>query len=206
MKAPDVDPSDGAESSVSTSLLGRLQAQEGPAWERLVGLYGPTVRGWCRHLGLAPEDAADVGQEVFHAVAGAIGDFRRDRPGDSFRGWLWTITRHKALDHRRREAGRAKAVGGTTAQEHLAQVPNADGPADSDAAPVSAGTDAVYRRALELIRSEFAERTWKAFWGVAVDGRPVADVAAEQGMTAGAVYIAKTRVLRRLREEFADLL
>jgi RNA polymerase sigma-70 factor (ECF subfamily) len=57
-----------------------------------------------------------------------------------------------------------------------------------------------------LIRSEFEERTWRAFWGVAVDDRPAAEVAAELGMSPGAVYIAKSRVLRRLREEFRDLL
>src|SRR5262249_6259988 len=119
MKAPGVDPNDrdpaaGAEASASTSLLQRLKAREDAAWQRLTYLYGPVVYGWCRHKGLSPEDAADVRQEVFLAVARSIAGFRRERPGDSFRGWLWTITLNKVRSLRGRGANPAPAVGGTT--------------------------------------------------------------------------------------------
>src|SRR5262249_11480033 len=159
---------------------------------------------WCRRAGVPEADAADVSQDVFAVVARHLADFRRERPGDSFRGWLWTITRNKVRDHWRRHADRIKAAGGTTAQEVMTQVAE-DGPSDSEAgAEEEAGE--LYRRALDLIRSEFEERTWKAFLMVTVDGRLPADAAAALGTTPGAVYIAKSRVLKRLREEFGDLI
>jgi RNA polymerase sigma-70 factor (ECF subfamily) len=207
MKAPDVDSPGGhdAGESVSAGFLDRLRAQEAAAWQRLLHLYGPTVYGWCRQAGVAPQDAADVQQEVFQAVARSVADFRRQRPGDSFRGWLWTITHNKVRDHWRRCAKRAPGVGGTTAHERLQQVPADE---SSGAATVSrpAEEQQLYRRALELIQTEFEDRTWKAFWQVAVEGRPPAEVAAKLGMTVGAVYIAKSRVLKRLRQEFADIM
>jgi RNA polymerase sigma-70 factor (ECF subfamily) len=197
-------PTGDANSSVGASLLVRLRAGQAGAWERLVRLYGQTVYVWCRCAGVSEADAADVSQDVFAAVARHLADFRRERPGDSFRGWLWTITRNKVRDHWRHHADRVKAAGGTTAQEFMNQVAE-DGPSDSEAgAEEEAGE--LYRRALELIRSEFEERTWRAFLMVTVEGRLAADAAAELGTTPGAVYIAKSRVLKRLRDEFGDLI
>jgi RNA polymerase sigma-70 factor (ECF subfamily) len=190
--------------SVAASLLERLRASEAGAWERLAGLYGATVYVWCRRAGVSEADAPDVSQEVFSAVARHIADFRRERPGDSFRGWLWTITRNKVRDHRRRHADRVRAAGGTTAQEVMNQVAESAA-SESETEPEPRSGD-LYRRALELIRSEFEERTWRAFLMVTVEGRLPADVAGELGTTPGAVYIAKSRVLKRLREEFGDLL
>jgi RNA polymerase sigma-70 factor (ECF subfamily) len=209
MKDADVStnagpPQAGANASLAASLLERLRARQAGAWERLASLYGQTVYGWCRRAGVSEADAPDVSQEVFAAVARYLADFRRERPGDSFRGWLWTITRNKVRDHWRRRADEARAAGGTTAQEALQQVPE-DVPPDSEDATEAESGD-LYRRALELIRSEFEERTWRAFLMVTVEARLPADVAAELGTTPGAVYIAKSRVLKRLREEFGDLL
>ena len=193
-----------ANHSVGASLLERLRTHQADAWERLLQLYGQTVYGWCRRAGVSEVDAADVSQEVFTAVARHIADFRRQQPGDSFRGWLWTITRNKVRDHWRRHADRVQAAGGTTAQEVMQQVPAATEPGSVAGAEAESGH--LYHRALELIRSEFEERTWRAFLMVTVEARLPADVAAELGMTPGGVYIAKSRVLKRLREEFKDLL
>ena len=115
-------PSPEPVSSTSTSLLERVKAQDPKAWKRLVALYGPLVYDWCRQSGLHGEDAADIGQEVFGSVAAKVAEFRRDRPGDSFRGWLWTITRNKIRDPFRQQQGRAQAQGGTDAQQRLAQI------------------------------------------------------------------------------------
>ena len=209
MKEPHVEPGaprDGAgppPSATPSSLLRRLRApDDGPAWARLLELYGPTVEGWCRRAGLAAEDAADVRQEVFRDVARAIGAFRRDRPDDSFRGWLYAITLRRLLDHWRQAERHPQAAGGTDAQDRLLELP-AEGPADSQDA--AAEDRSVYLRCVELVRAEFEGRTWEAFWRATVDGRPPAEVAAELGMTPGAVYIAKSRVLKRLREEFEEL-
>src|ERR1043166_3893337 len=88
----------------SPSLLLRVQANDQIAWTRLVDLYAPLVYHWCRRAQLGPEDTGDVFQETFRAVSQHIHAFRRDRPGDSFRGWLRTITQNKIRDHFRRIA------------------------------------------------------------------------------------------------------
>ena len=86
-------------SVTSPTLLASVKAEDRAGWTRLVSLYGPLVYRWCRCAGLQPADAADLGQEVFCAVARNISNFRRDRPGDSFRAWLHTITLNKIRDH-----------------------------------------------------------------------------------------------------------
>jgi len=191
--------------STSTSLLERAKAQQGEAWERLVYLYGPLVYRWCRLAGLQGADAGDVAQEVFVAVAVGIADFRHDRPGDTFRGWLWGITRHKIGDHFRRREAHPPGRGGTRAHDQLTQIPDAP-PSDSAPSPDPEGTYAVERRAIELVRAGVEEQTWIAFWRVVVDEQPVREVADELGMTTKAVYEAKYRVLRRFRREFDGLI
>jgi RNA polymerase sigma-70 factor (ECF subfamily) len=192
--------------SIGSSLLVRLKAQDVEAWQRLVRLYGTLVYSWCRRKGLHSEDAEDVGQEVFQALSRNIGSFRRDQPGDSFRGWLWTITYNKIRDHwRRQEKEAAAAAGGSSAQQRLLQLP-ADASDDSMDGPAAGDTSIVFRTALEMIRAEFEPRTWQAFWRVTVEGHASAVVAADLKMSLGAVYIAKSRVLGRLREELGDLL
>jgi RNA polymerase sigma-70 factor (ECF subfamily) len=203
-KVGDTAPGTTA-SSLSPSLLARLRAQDGDAWQRLVDLYGTLVYGWCRRRGLRAADAADVGQEVFAGVARGIADFRRDRPGDSFRGWLWGIAQHKLADYWRDRERRLEAEGGSDALRRLAEVPGKDNVSSHDET-ASGETGALLHRALELVRPEFEERTWQAFWRVTVAGQAPADVARELGTSPNAVYIARSRVLGRLRAEFADLI
>jgi RNA polymerase sigma-70 factor, ECF subfamily len=196
---------DERSSSTSThrSLLQRARGHDPDAWERMVALYGPLVLGWCRGWGLRDDDAADVFQEVFQSVAAHLAGFRRDRTGDTFRGWLRTITRNKVTDLYRRREKEPAAAGGSEARDRLASVP--EDPPASDPAPDAAETE-VLHRALRMIRAEFEPRTWEAFWQTAVNGRSASDVAAELGMTPGAVRVAKSRVLHRLRTDLGDLL
>jgi RNA polymerase sigma-70 factor (ECF subfamily) len=204
----DLVPNDGREdpsaASVSGSLLQRLQAQDAQAWQRLVALFGPTVYGWCRGHGLSPEAAKDIGQDVFLAASQKIVGFHLDKPGDTFLGWLRTITHNKICDRQKKERRQPQAPGGTTAQGLMKQVPAPEGD-NSSVAPPCAVVQGLYRRALRLMQAEFAERTWRAFLLVAVEGRAPADVAAELHMSLGAVYIAKSRVKQRLREELGGL-
>ena len=183
----------------SPSLLARAHANQAGAWERLVELYAPLVYHWCGRAGLGKEDTADVFQEVFRAVAGHLGGFHRDRPGDSFRGWLRTITRNKIRDHFRGIQDEPLAAGGTDAQQRMQAVASPelldDDPSEEDVVRRQ------MRRALELIKDEFEERTWQAFWKVQMEDRGTDEVGTELGMTAAAVRKAKFRVLRRLREE-----
>jgi RNA polymerase sigma-70 factor (ECF subfamily) len=189
----------------SLTLLARLRAHDQGAWHRLLHLYTPLVAHWCKRWGVRGPDADDVSQEVFQAVAAGIEDFRRDRAGDTFRGWLRAITRHKVLDHFRRQQKQPEAQGGTDAQRRLQQVSEPATPPD-DADDPEEELTRLYHRALELVRSEFEERTWQAFWRAAVDGQAPADIAADLGVTAAAVRKAKSRVLHRLREEVGELI
>ena len=192
------------EFSTSSSLIHAVKRHEPEAWRRLVELYGPLVYHWCRRSGLGADDAADLVQDVFGSLNTHIQSFRSDRQGDTFRGWLWTITRNKIRDHVRVHAGRPQAAGGTDAQVRLLQVPDQE-PQSTDDSGRSAPVGRLLRRALELIRPEFQEQTWRAFSLTALEGRPSSEAAADLAMTPQAVRKAKSRVLRRLREELGDV-
>jgi RNA polymerase sigma-70 factor, ECF subfamily len=207
MSTPHPGTADGElhpSSATSRSLLQRARSADAAAWDRLVALYGPLVLHWCRRGGLQDQDAADVFQDVFQAVAAHLGGFRKEHDGDTFRGWLRTITLNKVRDHFRRRGREPGGVGGTDAHRRMAQLP-APHPADEDG-DVAAAERGLFHRALELIRGEFEERTWQAFWRTTVAGQVPKDVAADLGMSPGAVRVAKSRVLHRLREELGDLL
>ena len=191
--------------SASTSLLDRLRARNPLAWQWFEDIYGPVIESRLRGWGLQHADAADVRQIILTAVNRGIGSFRRDRPGDSFRGWLWTITRHEFYQHIRRSRGEAQGEGGTHAQQRLAQVP--DLPPDGDGSVQEDGAlRELVGRGMESVRSEFEPHTWQAFWRHTVDGQSAADVAAELGMTVAAVWKAASRVKKRIREELEGFL
>jgi RNA polymerase sigma-70 factor (ECF subfamily) len=187
-------------SVTSLTLVDRLKFRDAEGWKRFVQLYGPLIYQWCQRARLRSEDAADVAQEVFQAVALQVANFRKERPADSFRGWLWTITRNKIGDHFRRRARSPSAPGGSDAHRLLLDLPEQLPPDESSA---SEEHDLIHR-ALDLVRPEFEERTWQMFWRVAVEGHAPRDIAAELGVTPDAVRMAKSRVLRRLREELGD--
>ena len=197
--------------SISSTLLESVKARRPEAWRRLVDLYGQVVYRWCRKSGLKAEDAADAVQEVFAAVSTHVADFRREKPCDSFTAWLSVITRNKIYDQFRHSTGRAQAQGGTRAQERMREIAQPDN-IQADSHTVAPGEfdlkeaeKILSQRAVELVRAEFEQRTWEAWWKTAVEGRPAADVAAEMGMSLAAVYKAKSRVLLRLRQELAGL-
>lgn len=202
---PSSHVNDAGKSSTGTarSLLDRARERDPAAWERMVTLYAPLVLRWCRGWGLREDDAADVFQEVFQSVARHLAVFRRDRSGDTFRGWLRTITRNKVNDYFRKRDREPTGVGGSEACEMLAQLPQ-ELPLEEEKA--GEAESELLHRALEMIRGEFEARTWQAFWQTAVEGRAAADVAADLAMTPGAVRVAKSRVLHRLRTDLGDLL
>ncbi len=187
--------------STSTGLIDRIRTRDEAAWERLVRIYGPLVHHWCISSGLQETDRADVFQEVFRAVNQHIDSFRRDRPGDSFRAWLRTITRTKIIDHFRRRGREPAGKGGSETYQVLLESP--DETPDAQAGLMHEGegeTRLVMQAALQLVRSEFAEKTWDAFWRTTADAVPTSVVAEQLQMKPAAVRQAKSRVLRRLRE------
>lgn len=204
---PTARDDDGSRSggSTSRSLLEGARHDAPAAWERLVRLYAPLVASWCRRWNIAEQDIGDLLQEVFSAVAKHLVRFHGERPTDTFRGWLFTITRNKVRDHFRQCAAEPMAAGGSDAARRLQQVLDRP-PLDEETVPEDdALFDDLLRHALESIRGEFHDRTWRAFWGVVVEGRATADVAADLEMQPGTVRVAKSRVLLRLRRELGDL-
>jgi RNA polymerase sigma-70 factor (ECF subfamily) len=185
---------------MSTSLFDRVSVLDAEAWRKFVRIYGPLIFFWCRRDGLSDEDAADVGQEVFRAVAAGIGRYER-QPGKAFAGWLRTITRNKTVDFWRRRERSPVAVGGSEFQARLGNEPSVEADvADSDDNRLAI----LARGTLACLRSQFSERHWSAFWETTVNNRSSADVAQDLGMTAMAVRKVKSRVMRRLRDELAD--
>jgi RNA polymerase sigma-70 factor (ECF subfamily) len=182
-------------------LLQRVRSRDQEAWHSLFYLYSPLVHYWLQGWGMTGSEADDIRQEVFHAASNYLDSFRHDRPGDTFRGWLRTIARRKFLDHCRRQQTEPKAVGGSDAHLRLLQVPEE---ADGDDPPEQ--LHSLHHRGLELVRSQFEERTWQIFWRCVVDGQSPADVSVEFGVSPAAVRQAKSRVLRRLKEELGELL
>ena len=166
------------------------------------------VYRWCRRWDLPEQEIADVFQDVFQAVATHIGGFRRERAGDTFRGWLRTITQNKVRDHFRKLGREPGGAGGTEAQIRFARLPAARLPAEDDSGPAEGDAECrLFGQALDLIRGEFegAAPGRRSGEPPSTARRPV-PVALELGMSPGAVRVAKSRVLRRLREELGDAL
>lgn len=187
----------------SLTLLQRVRANDGRAWQRLVKLYSPLVAYWCNKWGVRGEDIDDVLQEVFHATSTSLENFRREKPGDTFRGWLRGITRNMVLLHFRNRDRQLPAQGGTDALRNLQQISDGILPDEEDSPDQISN---LYQRALDLVRSEFEEKTWRMFWSTVIEGRSPVDIAPEFGVTPAAVRKAKSRVLRRLKEEVGDLI
>jgi RNA polymerase sigma-70 factor (ECF subfamily) len=184
--------------TTSPTLLERLRRPEdSPAWERFVRLYTPLLLNWARRQGLQDADAADLVQDVLVKLYRLLPSYERG-PGQSFRGWLSRVLVNQARDYRR-----ARATRGLSPADGL------DGVGVADPTPELEEVEyrqALVHRGLELVRGHFSDTTWRAFTGVLVAGRPAADVAAELGVTENAVYLARHRVLTRLREELEGLL
>ncbi|HVS34739.1 MAG TPA: sigma-70 family RNA polymerase sigma factor [Gemmataceae bacterium] len=185
--------------STPVSLLERLgRPHDQQAWERFVQLYTPLLCHWARRLEMEGQDAADLVQDVFTLLVQKLPTFHYD-PGKRFRGWLWTVT----LNCRR---ARLRSRGIPLQIDAAAEMQQTITPDAAAAVAEEEYRQFLTRRAMELMQTEFRPATWKAFWETVVNERPAAEVAAELGLTENAVYLAKGRVMRSLRQELAGLL
>ncbi|HKI35564.1 MAG TPA: sigma-70 family RNA polymerase sigma factor [Gemmataceae bacterium] len=186
------------------SLLARLgDPEDRAAWQEFVELYGRLVYGFARQRGLQDADAADLTQEVFLALAGAAGRWRYNPQRGSFRGWLYGITRKKLARFLARRRSEPAGSGDTNAHLRLDAEPS-EGP-DLEDAWEQEFRQQLFRLAAEAVSDSFAPTTWQAFWRTAVDGLSAAAVAAELGLSVGAVYVAKSRVLARLTQQVQQM-
>jgi len=189
----------------SVSLLDRARgANDAAAWDRLVSLYTPLIRAWLRRQAAPASDDQDLVQEVMTVVVRRLAEFEHNgRPG-AFRTWLRSITVNCLRDFWRAKRLRPITRGGSDFQGWLDQL------ADSESA-LSKLWDRdhdvhVMKRIMEHLEPDFAPNTWRAFRRVAIEGASPDEVAGELGMSVNAVFIAKSRVLARLRQETAGLI
>jgi len=190
--------------TTSLSLLSGLRCGDDSAWRQTAIIYAPLVQDWCRRAGIQASDSDDIVQEVFLTVAKKVQGFRRMPQVGSFRGWLWQISRNKVGDYLRRKQRGPNPIGGSDGRHRFDQLPDLADQSDSGHSYPADGFTSACKRALDLIQGDFKTSSWQAFWGVAVDGKPAEQVADELGLSRGAVYIAKSRILRRLRECLGD--
>ncbi len=189
-----------ADEATSLTLIDKVKQANPQAWDRFVDLYGPLIFHWCIRSGLSRSDAEDLGQEVFMRVSNSIAAFEKQSPEDTLRGWLRVITQRKVIDFYRKRARVPEYVGLENSIEHTA--------IDSDATPSEHDLDEeqriLYQRAMDLLHRDFSESTIHAFMLSVVEGLPAATVAEQLGISLNSVYIAKSRVLNRLRTDLAD--
>ena len=205
MTETNVSKSDELEST-NISLLDRVRSNEGVAWEIFVELYAPMIYSRCRHQWrLNPTDAENVGQEVFKSISRGLTNFRRKREG-SFRKWLRVIIDNQCKDHFRKES-LAVAAGGTKAQGAIEAVPDKiDNEPLSDSQAEVGEKAILMRQAMKMVQDEFSTRDWKIFWDIAIEDRDRQDTAEKYEVSDNVVYLAISRIRKRLRIVFEDLL
>ena len=183
-------------------MLG-LRSGSDEAWTKLVDLYAPLVRSWCLYSGVQEYRISDIVQEVFVTVFRKIDSFERRDGTAGFRGWVWAITRNKIRDHFRAAGAQPIASGGSTALFHLHSVADPLVPEDDPSEPND--TAALLHRALEMVRVDFKAQTWEVFWRAAVKGHSTDRIVEDMSVSAASVRQAKSRVLRRLRQQLGDM-
>lgn len=192
-------------SETSASLLERLRLRpDSASWQRLVDLYTPLIRHWLRRHSLQPPDADDLVQDVLSAVVAELPRFQYDRQRGSFRAWLRAVTVNRLRGFWRARQARPTATGDNDFRlQVLDQL--ADPHSDLSRLWDQEHDRHVAQRLLELIEPEFEDSTWRAFSRVVLDSVKPAEAAKEIGLTVNAVFIAKSRVMRRLRQEMLGL-
>ena len=192
------------EPTTRRSLVLRLRdPRDEAAWAEFVEIYEPLVYRLARKKGLQDADARDLCQEVFRAVASAIERWDPDPAKGKFRAWLFRIARNLLVNFLVSQRRHVRGTGSTSVQELLEARPAGDSQADAEFR--AEFQRRAFRWAAEQVRKEFTESTWQAFWRTGIENRPVAAVARELGLSAGAVYIARSRVLARLRQRVEQL-
>src|SRR6516162_8495093 len=192
------------EPTTRRSLVLRLRnLNDEAAWAEFVQIYEPLIYRLARGKGLQDADAQDLCQEVFRGVSGAIERWDPDPAKGSFRGWLFRIARNLLVNFLASQARQTRGSGRTSIHELLQERPASDARAEAEYA------DEFRRRAFQWaadrVKNEFTNTTWQAFWKTGVENRSIADVARELGLSEGAVYIARSRVLARLRQRVEQL-
>jgi RNA polymerase sigma-70 factor (ECF subfamily) len=179
------------------SLLIRARdTNDQEAWRELADLYGPLLYAYARHKGLQDSDAADLSQEVLAILADRLSEFAYDPTRGSFRGWLFTVTRNRLRNWASRQPLAARGTGESEVAALLAELPERSEQNDFD----HLYHWQQFLWAVEQVQVDFREQTFEAFRASVIEGHAPKAVAERLEITVGAVYIAKSRVLARVRE------
>jgi RNA polymerase sigma factor (sigma-70 family) len=185
------------------SLLIRVRdPADGDAWQQFVGLYEPLIYRFARKQRLQDADAADLTQVVLQEVSQAIRRLDYDPRRGSFRGWLFTVVRHQLAKWRAKQQRAAVGSGDTAMQEVIEGQPDRE---DEEALWAREYQRQLFLWAADRVRGSVEDASWQAFWRTAVEGQNPGEVAATLGMSLGAVYAAKSRILDRIRKEIQQV-
>lgn len=179
------------------TLLVRLRdVRDAAAWEEFVEIYAPLLYGLARRRGLQDADACDLTQEVLRAAVKALPRFTLDPQRGKFRQWLFTIALNELRKLVQASKRQPRGSGDPSTQKQLERQAVCE---DDEAVWNQKYQKRLFHWAAEKARRHFRESTWQAFWRTAVEGQEVRDVAASLGLSVGAVYVAKSRVLARIQ-------
>ncbi len=185
--------------TICSSIIHRARHGDDLAWYELVDRYTPHVYRWCRFAGVSADDTKDIIQDVFLRTIRSFNTISRDRSkGESLSAWLYTVTRNCVFDHFRDKRPEIN-IGDEAAYANSAM--------EMDDSQLSNTTNTLstrmigFCRALDAIRNDVDERTWNAFWRLAVDDESAQSIADDLGISLGAVRQAKYRVVQKLRAE-----
>ena len=186
----------------SESLIQRLNdPQDVAAWTEFLAIYRPVVVRMAQRRGLQHADADDLAQRVFLSVAKKVGAWEPYNTETRFRNWLGRIARNATLNEfTRAKPDRAAGAGGHDAI--LDQVPDASHL--SSALMIETRRQAVLAAAY-AVQPEFSASTWSMFYQTTIEEIPIKDVAEQLGRSSGAVYIARCRVMQRIKEHVQSL-
>ena len=185
------------------SLIARLPDHaDTAAWEEFVQLYEPLIYGIGRRHGLQPNDACDLVQEVLLAVAKSVERFEPDERRGRFRSWLFRVAKNQSLLKLRTLNGQARGVGGT---ESIARLNEVADPRTAEQEFVTAFRRRAFRWAARKVRDQVQQVTWEAFARTAIDSQSPQEVAQQLGIEIGSVYLARSRVMGRLKRYVQDV-
>lgn len=190
----------------SMTLLNRARQHDEEAWRIIIKLYAPLVYRWCKRMGMSYHDIENLSQEVFTIAYRKLDQFQKQEDKDSFRGWLYTLVRNKRIDWLRKRQKDMDAVGGSQAARLQQQIPDGISE-DSEEMSESEQEDLfLYNQAVELIRQEFSQRDQQIIEALLCENQAPHKIAEQFGISRNTVYIVRSKVMKRLRTQFANLL
>lgn len=183
------------------SLILRLKGERNElAWAEFAAVYEPFLRGLVERQGIAERHVPDVSQQLLIAIARSVEGWQDDGKEASFRRWLHRVARNVAIKFMQRERRQVRGQGGSDFLRILEQTP--DEPDDDN---VREYEYELVIWAANQVRSEFREKSWRAFWATQVEGRSVVDIAAELAVTPGAIYMSRCRIMARIRAKIKEI-